>query len=212
MITLEQSRALVAHLAQLHDATVIEPDSAVRAVTLAVLDGLSGVAPAPVAALLAPLLTEVKALSDRVSVTVPTPLGTWILLSPAAVADPVTYLATGLHELVHATQIARVGRAQSVADYLGSGELRALREAEAAGVGLWARYLVTGQLPPVDDAGVLKSDLYHLDGDDLAFGREVVTSLHASASLGVIPPFVVCRQAVTWLRANAPSALVGEVL
>lgn len=207
MITFEQSRACLAHLAALHDVTIVEPDSPGHAVAYAVLDALSGTVP-----LLAPLITELRGAADRVSVTVPTPLGVIVILSKSAVADPVTLLATGLHELVHATQIARVGKAQSVADYLGSGELRALREAEAGGVGLWARYLVTGVLPPIEEAGVLKSDLYHLDGDDKHFAREVVASVHASASLGVIPPFVVCRQAVTWLRANAPGALVGAVL
>ena len=207
MITLEQSRALVAHLAALHDVTVVEPDSPGHALANAVLDAFGTSVP-----LVKPLLTEIRGAAARVSVTVPSPFGIFVLLAPAAVADPVTLLATGLHELVHATQIARVGRAQSVVDYLGSGELRALREAEAGGVGLWARYLVTGVLPPIEEAGVLKSDLYHLDGDDRHFAREVVASLHASASLGVIPPFVVCRQAVTWLRANAPGALVGAVL
>ena len=86
------------------------------------------------------------------------------------------------------------------------------REAEASGVGLWARYLVTGVLPPADDAGVLRSDLYHLDGAEKAFAREVVLSVRTSAELGVIPPFRVAREAVMWLRAHAPGAIEGKVL
>lgn len=206
MITFEQSRACLAHLAALHDVTIVEPDSPGHAVAYAVLDALSGTVP-----LLAPLVVDLRGATERVSVTVPTPLGTLVILSKSALADPVTLLATGLHELVHATQIARVGKAQSVADYLGSGELRALREAEASGVGLWARYLVTGTLPPAEDAGVLRSDLYHLDGAEKAFAREVVVSVRTSAALGVVPPFRVAREAALWLRENAPGAIAGEV-
>lgn len=207
MITFEQTRACLAHVAALYGVTIVEPDSPGHAVARAVLDALSGSVP-----LLAPLVAELRGAAERVSVTVPTPLGTLIVLSQSAVADPVTLLATGLHELVHASQIARVGGGQSVVDYLGSGELRALREAEASGVGLWARYLVTGVLPPLEDAGVLRSDLYHLNESEKAFAAEVVASVRATSELGVLPPFRAAREAVLWLRAHAPDAIEGKVL
>lgn len=207
MITFEQSRALLAHLATLHGATILEPDSPWVQVVRVGLSALGGAAPVA-----APLVREVESFADRVSVTTPSPFGTAIILAKSALADPVTLLATGLHELVHASQIARVGGVQSVTDYLSSGELRALREAEASGVGLWARYLVTGVLPPADDASVLRSDLYHLDGAEKAFAREVVTSVRTSAELGVLPPYRVAREAVLWLRAHAPDAIEGKVL
>jgi len=207
MIALATSRACIAHLAAAHDTSVVEPDDAAR--VLDVATGLIGLIPGA-APVLAQLRGPLNDAQERVSITAPLPWGTVILLSRSAVVDGPTLFATGLHELVHRRQIERVGALQSAVDYIGSGELRALREAEACGVGRWARYLVTGVLPSPDDASVLRSDLYHLDSPDKAFARAVVESLLASAEVGALPPHTVAHEALAWLRANAPESIAVE--
>lgn len=207
MIDLPIARACIAALASARGVSVVEPSEAATyldgAATL--LSLIPGVGPI-VAQLRAPL----DDAQERVSVTAPLPWGTTILLSRSAVADGPSYFSTGLHELVHVRQIETVGKLQSAADYLGSGELRAMREAEASGLGLWGRYVVTGELPAVDDASILRSSLYHLDAANHGFARAVVEGLVASASVGARPPHSVARDALAWLHANAPEAIAVE--
>ena len=69
---------------------------------------------------------------------------------------------------------------------------------------------MTGTLPAVDDASVLRSSLYHLDAPDKAFARAVVSSLVASAEVGALPPHKVARAMLAWLRANAPESIAVE--
>lgn len=206
MITLDTARACVAALALGRNTTIVEPDDA-RPYLSALEAGLSLIPGA------APLLAQARALAgdlpERVSVTIPLPGRTIILLSPAAVRDGASYLSTAAHELVHRAQAASLGVVQVTADYL-NGELRALREGEAGGVGLWARHVVTGERPSPDEAGVVASDLYHLGGDDRAFGRAVVESSLAAIDTGAVPPHSVARAALAWLRANAPEAILAE--
>jgi hypothetical protein len=89
-------------------------------------------------------------------------------------------------------------------------QYKALTEAEAGGVGLWARYLVTGVRPSPDDAGVVSSDLYHLDAPNRAFARAVVESSLLPLELGAVPPHSVARAVLAWLREHAPEAIVAE--
>jgi hypothetical protein len=215
VIDLATARACIAALATARGVAVIEPSESATyldgAATL--LSLIPGVGPI-VAQLRAPL----DDAQQRVSVTAPLPWGTTILLSRSAVVDGPSYLATGLHELVHVRQIETVGRLQGAADYLGSGELRAMREAEASGIGLWGRYVVTGELPAVDDASILRSSLYHLDAtnhDDPAaptctpmaagVGHRTAHVVQYAAMAIAPPPGVLVRPISTksWFRDNA---------
>lgn len=207
MIDLDTARACIAALASARSVSVVEPDEAAcdldgAAMLLSLIPGAG------------PIIAQIRAhlvdAQQRVSVTAPLPWGTKILLSRSAVVDGPSYLSTGLHELVHARQIETVGKLQSAADYLGSGELRAMREAEASGIGLWGRYVVTGELPAVDDASILRSSLYHLSNADHDFARAVVEGLVASASVGARPPHSVARDALAWLHAHAPKCIAVE--
>ena len=206
MISLDAARACVAALALQRDCTIVEPDDA-RPVLAAIEAGLALIPGA------APLLAQARALAgdlpSRVSVTLPLPGRTLILLSPAAVRDGAAYLSTAAHELVHGAQASSLGVVQVAADYLNE-ELRALREGEAGGVGLWARHVVTGEVPSPDDAGVVRSSLYHLDAHRRAFGRAVVESSLATIDTGAVPPHSVARAALEWLREHEPEAIAAE--
>lgn len=206
MITLDQSRALGAHLAARHGgATVLTHDSLTVAPVLAFARYVRG---------LSPLVGAVAPDLSRVSVTLPIPgVGTLIVLSPAAVADAVSYAETVAHECCHSHQTAAVGPLQSDVDYLGSGELRATREAQAYVVGLWVRYLLTGVLPTAEDAMTsLASGLYHLAPEEVALARGIVTSGIESMRGGACPPYHVAVDAWGWLSKHAPESIAVEAL
>lgn len=202
-ITLDQSRALGAYLAARHGgATVVTHDSPGVAVGLALVRYVRG---------LSPLVGAVAPDLSRVSVTLPIPgIGTLIVLSPAAVADAVSYAETVAHECCHSHQAAAAGAFQSDVDYIGSGELRATREAQAYVVGLWVRYLLTGALPTAEDAmASLASGLYHLAPEEVELARGIVTSGVETMAGGAIPPYAVAVDAYHWLCEHTPDAILA---
>lgn len=208
MLSMPQAHALGAHLAGLHRTTIVEPDDAPARVARAILSALGHGVPA-----LASLVADLEVRASRVSVTLPTPGGSLVILSPAAVADPVRYAVTVAHELVHADQRDAAGAVQVAADYLAAPELRARAEADAYSVGLWVAYLLTGVMPTVDAAvASLASDTYHLAPDEVELGRGVLLSHVETIAQGLAPPLRVAVEALAWLRANAPASIVGRAL
>lgn len=208
MLSMPQAHALGAHLAGLHRTTIVEPDDAPARVARAILSALGHGVPA-----LASLVADLEVRASRVSVTLPTPGGSLVILSPAAVADSLRYAVTVAHELVHAEQRDAAGAVQVAADYLAAPELRARAEADAYAVGLWVAYLLTGVLPSIDDAvRSLSSDTYHLAPDEVELGRGVLRSHVETIAQGLAPPLRVAVEALAWLRANAPEAIVGRAL
>ena len=189
-------------------ARVVRPGSVEHVVATALYRALVDALPLAVRAVTGGVLSSLDDLSQRVSVTVATPLDPVIVLSPSAVADTVTEAATLAHEWCHVAQIAHAGRAQTVVDYLGSGELRAQREADACAAGLWMRYVLTGDLP--DEAPTL-GDLYHLDAGDAALARAILKSHLATIRAGVCPPIDVCVRLSQWLHAT-PHEIPADVL
>lgn len=208
MLSMPQAHALGAHLAGLHRTTIVEPDDAPARVARAILSALGHGVPA-----LASLVADLEVRASRVSVTLPTPGGSLVILSPAAVADPLRYAVTVAHELVHADQRDAAGAVQVAADYLAAPELRARAEADAYSVGLWVAYLLTGVMPTVDAAvASLASDTYHLAPDEVELGRGVLLSHVETIAQGLAPPLRVAVEALAWLRANAPASIVGRAL
>ncbi len=206
MLTIDTARACARDLAASRGALIVDPDDARS--WLATLEGALSLIPGA-----APVLTTVRGLVSGAAESVaglalPTPWGTAILLTPRAMVDGPTHLSVVAHELVHAAQASAVGAAQVAVDYL-SPELRALREAEAGGVGLWVRYLLTGVRPSPDDAGAVSSPLYHLAEHDRAFARAVVESSLAAIDTGAVPPHSVARAVLAWLREHAPDAILA---
>lgn len=206
MITLDQAKALGAHLGALHKATILTHDAPSVAVILLALDTVAHVLPVA-----SPITSTIRTRAEGVSVTLPTPLGTLVVLSRSASEDPLVCAETVAHEATHAHQIQVTGGTQLVVDYLGSGELRATREAGAYVVGLWVRHLLTGTVPTPEDAlASLGSGLYHLDASELTLARGIVASGVESIRLGLCPPYSVAVEALTWLRQHVPSAIVTE--
>ena len=195
MLTLTQSRDLVAHLAVRRNALVVEPTDAVPTILRNVLR-LVGVPAA-------------FARFDTVSRTIPAPGPTLILMADRAVASPIDYACTGGHECHHASQIATVGDAQTAVDYLLSTELRGAREGEAYAVGLGMRWLLTGFEPTVEEAmASLGGGLYHLPPEDLELARGVVTSAVETMRGGLLPPYQVLIDAERWLRERGIATVI----
>lgn len=203
---LTTARACVRALAEGQGVRVIEPGDPRVALGVAIARGLASLVPGG-GDVLGGFQKLVEQATENVSVTLPAPGGTLIILSKSAVTDGRRYFNTGMHELVHVRQIAQVGGVQAAVDYLGSGELRAKREAEASAVGLWADFVTTGKRPSPEDASVLRSSLYHLDPPDKEFARAVVESVLGVIDGGGVPPFSMAQAMLLWLRTNAPEAI-----
>lgn len=197
--TIDLTRALVEHLrGHGHLCDITRPGDLLHDVVTAARRGLSGLLPAAARPIIEGALGELDRAAETVSVTLAVPSRRpLVVLSPAAVADPVAEACTTLHELVHVDQIHRAGPGQTVADYVASTELRAQREADGAGAGRWMRYVLTGE-PPPDPAPL--DDLYRLDADGQAVAIGVLRSHHATIRAGGVPPLVVCADAAQWLR------------
>jgi len=205
VIDLAQAHALGAHLAAARGLHVAQWDSVTaRAIRL----GLDLAASIPGAG----VLVDAASLRDpRISRCIPSPAGALVLLSQGTHDDPVQYVESLAHEVTHAGQLATVGSVQGTIDYLGSGELRATREAQAYVVGLFARYLVTGALPTEADAMArLGGGLYHLDAGELELARGVVRSGLATIKAKLSPPYAVALDVLAWLRTHAPEAIVPQ--
>ena len=208
MLTLPIAQALGAHLAAKHGAHVVTPDEAPARAARALLAALARVAP-----VLSDLAAELEVRANRVSVTVPTPAGPVIVLSPAAVADPLRYAATVAHEMQHAQQLDAGGAVRTSIDYVASPELRARAEADAYAVGLFVRHVLTGSLPRADDAvASLSSDTYHLAPDEVALGRGVLESHLTTMAAGLCPPLTIAVDVLAWLRAEHPELIAVEAL
>ncbi len=205
-LTWDQARALGEHLAGETSAVITSHDDGAMAVAGTLLRTLAAMVKGA-----GPVVDLVLARGERTSVTLPTPLGTIVVLARAASASPVAYARTITHEAVHAGQVQRLGGLQATVDYLGSGEIRAVREADAYAAGLWTEFLLTGELPSPDPARVsIAGGLYHLDAEEVALARAVVVSHLTTIRAGLCPPMAVAQSTLRWLRANAPEALAIE--
>jgi len=207
--TLALTNALRVHLLAWRRATVLRPGDPALVAVSGFYRALTGLLPAGVRAVAAPVLDALDERAERTSVTLATPLDPVIVLSPAAVADPITEACTLAHEWCHVRQIAD-GRVASIVDYT-EGELRARAEADATACALWLRYVLTGTLP---DAAPTLGDLYHLDAGDHDLARGVMRSHLATIRAGLVPPLDVCVRLARWLRATPyemPAAIRGRI-
>ena len=203
-------RRIEAALTAWRPFTVIRPGDPAHVAVVGVYRALVGVLPEALRGVASIVLGSLEERSATVSVTLATPLDPVVVLSPAAVADDVMHCCVLVHEGCHVATIARDGRAQVIVDYLGSGELRAQREADAAAAGLWMRYVLTGDLPA--DAPTL-SDLYHLDAGDAAMARAIIAAHLATIRAGVCPNLDVCVVLARWFHAqdDIPADVLARV-
>lgn len=198
---------LTRELAARYDAKVLAPSDTVPRIVRALLSALSTGLPGA-----GPVVDALLARADHTSVTIPLLAGgCLIVLAPQHVADPLTRCEVVCHEMQHAAVIARDADLDVIVDYLGSGELRGLREAEAYAVGLWTRYLLTGEAPTLDGVRAsLASDAYHLDAGDQATALSTMESHLDTIRAGAVPPLRVCRAVLEVLRTHHPEAIVPE--
>ncbi len=198
---------LTRELAARYGATVLAPSDTVPRIVQALLSALSTGLPGA-----GPVVDALLARADHTSVTIPLLAGgCLIVLAPQHVADPLTRCEVVCHEMQHAAVIARDADLDVIVDYLGSGELRGLREAEAYAVGLWTRYLLTGEAPTLDGVRAsLASDAYHLDAGDQATALSTMDSHLDTIRAGAVPPLGVCRAVLDILREHHAEVIVPE--
>lgn len=198
---------LTRELSARYRATVLSPRDTAPRIVRALLSGLAVAVPGA-----APVVEAIVARAEHTSVTIPLLAGgCLIVLAPAHAADPLTRCEVVAHEHQHAAYIDAEPDAAVIVDYLGSGELRGIRESEAYAVGLWTRYLLTGDVPALDGAlAALGSDAYHLGDGDQATARAALESHLDTMRAGAVPPLRVCRAVLDVLSAYHPDAIVPE--
>lgn len=162
---------------------------------------------------------EVGSVLDRVlealthqSFVVPGPGSPVVLISRDDAATPQTFVETAVELAVHASQIRRLGiAAQSLEDYLLSGELRAVYSAHAWLARTFARHLLTGEMPTASNVieEYARRALLTLDAGELAMARGILASGLATITEGLRPPIAVTATLLAWLRAHAPEAIVA---
>lgn len=202
-ISLQTARALGAHLAERHGATVVEPSDTISLGMRSLLTVLARVSP-----VIQSVVDELEVRARSVSVTIPTPAGVVIVLSEVAVADPTRYAVTVCHEIQHAKQLEDSGYVQGAVDYVASPELRARAEADAYSVGLYVAHLLSGITPSDEAVRSLSGDLYHLAPDEVELARGVIASHVETIRGGVCPPLSIALEARDWLQEHAPECLV----
>lgn len=200
MLTTDHLRDLTGHLESTYACTIVTRDEGPLGVGLSLVRTLARLLAPP----LVVALDALESSTSGVSTTLPLPTGTLVILSPTAVVDPLTHFRTLAHEAVHACQIQALGPWQATVDYVGSGELRAVREAHACVAAAWAEHLVTGHLPASPDEIVrsLESHLYLLAPGEIALARGIAASGLAGILAGGCPPIQVCGELLAWLRAR----------
>jgi len=200
MLTRSELDAFTKSLEEEFKFSFVNPDHALRETAVRFLKFLATLVPGSSVAVDA-LLKHLEEWSS----TFPLPFGTVCLLSKRAVADLSIEARTKVHEATHAFQIREAGGIQAAVDYLGSGNLRALRESGACVASLWIEYLLTGNLPDSNQAvNSLRQSLYHLDASemDLAIGnaRYALDGIRSK----VVPPYAVAISTLRWMRENVP--------
>jgi hypothetical protein len=196
---------LTRELAARYRARVLSPADTTVVVLRGLLSTLAGAVPG-----VGPVIAALLARAEHTSVTIPLLAGgCLIVLAPQHVADPLTRCEVVCHEMQHAAYIDREPDGAVIVDYLGSGELRGLRESEAYAVGMWVRYLLTGELPTLDRAfNSLASDAYHLDDGDQATARSTLESHLDTMRAGSVPPLATCRAILEILQTYHSDAIV----
>lgn len=204
MLTRSELDAFTRDLEEQFSFSFVAPDNSLRETAISFLKFLATLVPGSAVAVDA-LLKHL----DEWSSTFPLPVGTVCLLSKKAVSEPLLETRTKVHEATHAYQIKEAGGIQAAVDYLGSGNLRALRESSACVAALWVDYLLTGNLPDATTATEsLRRNLYHLDKGEteLAVGNAQY-AINGILSK-VVPPYAVAIETLRWLRINAPTKIV----
>lgn len=206
MLTPDQAAALSAELLTAAGAWYVDPDSDALKVAAVLLRGAEFVVPGAGAT-----LATVADVVTSQSVVIPGPQPLCIVGADDR-ADPIRFVVAATGLAVHAAQMARAGAVQTVVDYVGSSELRAVRTAHAGLARAFVRYLLTGEALTVEGvaADVAAHALLPLDAVDVTLARGIVASALASVADGLAPPIRAAMGALAWLRVNAADAIVAE--
>lgn len=210
-LTPEQAAALSAYLFERAGAWYLDPSSDAVRTAGTVLRGLAFLA--PVLGTAAAALPAAADVLDARSLVLPTPAGPLVIVGAADRADPARFAEAAVGLAVTAAGLMKVGEVQSIKDYLGSGELRAVREAHVRAARGFVRYLLTGAAPTVDGlvAELVADALLPIGDDEVKLARGSLASAVASiVEENLAPPVRAALDALAWLRQHAPEAIVAE--
>lgn len=209
-LTADQAAAFAAHVFSAAGAWYLDPSSDAVRVASTVLRGLPFLLPSA-----APAVTALEGAADAItqrSAVLPGPTGPVVIVGESDRADPARFAEASVSLAARAAAMARAGGVQSVVDYLGSGELRAVHEAVEWSARGFVRHLLTGvAMSPAALATELRADvLLPIDDHEATMARGILASTAATVAEGLCPPIAACSAALAWLRTNAPDSIATE--
>ena len=189
--TAAEAEAFKAHLARRFGARVVRKEDAVEMRMLgAALEAIRGAG--------VPLPRFEDFLSQYA-----TTIGSLVYLPSGLAPDAEMELV--VHELTHVTQWQREHLRYAFL-YLAEGEARARYEAEAFAAAMEFGYARTRTLPSLGALAMPLEGGYALDAGDVQLARDLLEGYATTAQAGLVSS-EVAREAIAWMRANAPDLL-----
>lgn len=205
MISADQAALMSAAIISSEQAVYLDGSSEAFQFAISLLTGLISMIP------------EVGGMVDQIinkaadkSFTVPGPNGPIVVIGKYDAAQPLSMVEAAVSQAVEAHAINSEGAIQSMVNKLGSEELRAVRDCHKMSAMIFVRYLLTGNLPTLDDAvsTVQVGALSHYSDDYSKMIKGMIASTLFTISLGGTPPVASAKVAHDWLRANAKDSIV----
>ncbi len=205
MISPDQAALMSAAIISSEQAVYLDGSSEAFQFAISLLAGLISMIPE-----VGGMVDQIVAKAVDKSFTVPGPTGPIVVIGKHDAAQPLSMVEAAVSQAVEAHSINSEGAIQSMVDKLGSEELRAVRDCHKMSAMIFVRYLLTGNLPTLEDAvsDVQVRALVHYSEDYSKMIKGMLASTLFTISLGGTPPVASAKIAHDWLRANAKDSIV----
>lgn len=206
MITPDQAALLAAHVLTEAGAWYCDADGEAFKTAAALLGGVEFLVPGAGAAV-GPV---VSVLTSRNAV-IPGPTGPIVLIGAPDRADPVRFAEAAVAMAVCADLMGREGQLQTLEDFVGSSEERAVYEGHQWAARAFVRFLLTGAMPaPEAIVTELRAGaLLPISDEQALMARGIVASTLTSARRGGVPSLRAEVSALKWLHGSAPDAILA---
>jgi len=205
VISADQAALMSAAIISSEQAVFLDGSSESVRTAISVLTGLVSLIPE-----VGHFVDLIVGKATEATFTVPGPTGPIVVIGKHDAANPLTMVEAAVAQAVEAHAINSDGAIQSIVDKLGSEELRAVRDCHKMSGMIFVRYLLTGQLPKLEDAvaDVQSSASSSYSDAYVSMIKGMLASTLFTISLGGTPPIASAKVAHDWLIQNANDAIV----
>lgn len=205
MISADQAALMAAAIISSEQAVFLDASSETVQSAISILTGLISMIPE-----FGHLVDTIVEKAAETTFTVPGPTGPIVVIGKHDAAQPLSMVEAAVAQAVEAHSINSDGAIQSMVDKLGSEELRAVRDCHKMSAMIFVRYLLTGQLPKLEDAvsDVQARAALHYSDAYANMIKGMLASTLFTISLGGTPPIASAKVAHDWLVQNAKDSIV----